>query len=262
MLAHYPGHRPNYHNAALSPYESIINEIGEDEDSDPWHFGRSLVEKILQTDGQEMATHTYSHYYCLEQGQTVAAFQADLESAIAIMSSTAATPKSIVFPRNQMTAAHITACSTVGINVFRGNPASYAYRSRAGEDNGPFVRAVRFLDSSMPLTGRHSYPPPSRQGSAINVKASRFFRPFSPRLGRLNELHVARIISEMSHAARKGEVYHLWCHPHNFGRHTSVQLERLEVILRTYQRLSEELGMRSVTMLECATASPTVSAPH
>lgn len=260
MLAHSPALQPAYRHAALSPYESIRSQIGADESADPWHYGRSLVDQVLQTEGQEMATHTFSHYYCLEEGQSVAAFDADLQAAIGIMGTAGVRPSSIVFPRNQMTDDHVQACALQGIGVFRGNPPSYAYRARAQEDNSPLVRGLRLLDASFPLTGRHSYASPARQGAGTDVRASRFFRPYAPRLGRLNELHVRRVVNEMTAAARAGEVYHLWCHPHNFGRHTEVQLARFGEVLGAYRRLADELGMRSQTMAECA-ASASAAVP-
>jgi hypothetical protein len=261
MLEYSPSLLPSYRHAALSPYDAIRSDIGADETSDPWHYGRSLVDQVLQADGQELATHTYSHYYCLEEGQSVEAFESDLQAAIGIMGTAGVRPTSIVFPRNQMTDEHVQACARHGISVFRGNPESYAYRARSQEDNSPIVRGLRLLDACFPLTGRHSYRTPSRQGAGTDVKASRFFRPYSPRMGRLNDLHVRRIVNEMTTAARAGEVYHLWCHPHNFGRHTEVQLARLGEILGAYRQLADGLGMRSQTMAECAKAasSPALS---
>ena len=259
MLDHYPSLRPAYRQTALSPFEAIRSEIGADESADPWHYGRSLVDQVMQSGEHEMATHTYSHYYCLEQGQSIEAFDADLQSAIAIMGTAGVRPTSIVFPRNQMTDGHVQACARRGIGVFRGNPDSFAYRARPQDENSPLVRGLRLLDASFPLTGRHSYRAPARQGAGTDVRASRFFRPFVPRLGKFNDWHVRRIVGEMTAAARSGEVYHLWCHPHNFGRHTDAQLARLGEILQAYRRLAGEFGMRSQTMAECAASASSAS---
>ncbi|MFP8781173.1 polysaccharide deacetylase family protein [Hydrogenophaga sp. RWCD_12] len=261
MLEHCPELQPGYRHQALSPYAAIRSEIGEDEAADPWHYGRSLVDQVLAVEGQELATHTFSHYYCLEEGQSLSAFDADLAAAVRIMSAAGAAPRSIVFPRNQMTDAHVQACARHGITAFRGNPDSFAYRARSQEDNSPLVRGLRLLDASFPVTGRHSYRAPARIGACVDVRASRFFRPFSPRMGALNDLHVRRIVGEMTVAARAGEVYHLWWHPHNVGRHTGQQLARLDTILKAYRRLADEHGMRSQTMAECAAASQGQAAP-
>src|SRR5262249_17030386 len=74
-----PELRPRYVNAALSPYEHLAR-IGADETEDPYHFGARLIEEIRGFPHQEIGTHTFSHYYCLEPGQDVAAFAADLQA--------------------------------------------------------------------------------------------------------------------------------------------------------------------------------------
>lgn len=252
MLEHYPTVRPAYRHTQLSPYDAIRSQIGNDEQTDPWHYGRSLVDQVLQADGQEMATHTFSHYYCLEEGQTMAAFEADLQAAIGIMGSIGVRPSSIVFPRNQMTDGHVQACARHEISVYRGNPETYVYRARMKEHINPLVRGLRLIDAGFPISGRLSYQTPTLRGGCWNARASRFFRPFAPRMGVMNDLHVKRITNEMKVAAQAGEIYHLWCHPHNFGRHTATQLNRLETILLAFRRLQDTHGMRSMTMSEVA----------
>ena len=56
----------------------------------------------------------------------------------------------------------------------------------------------------------------------------------------------------MTQAAKAGEIYHLWWHPHNFGWHPKENLKDLEQILQHYQYLHEEYGMQSLTMGELA----------
>ena len=48
----------------------MIARIGPNERQDPYHFGLSLVRRIKDCPHQEIGTHTFSHYYCLEDGQT------------------------------------------------------------------------------------------------------------------------------------------------------------------------------------------------
>lgn len=262
MLGYYPDVQPEYRNTSLSPLASIREQIGENEAADPHHYGRSLVDQVLQSGRHEVATHTYTHYYCLEAGQSIQAFEADLASAIAISSDAGVRPRSIVFPRNQMTADHVAAAGRLGIPVFRGNPTSFMYHARPEEDNNPLVRGLRLMDACVPIAGRMSYRAPFRVAGCIDARASRFFRPYSPRLGKFNDWHVRRIVREMEEAAREGEIYHLWCHPHNFGRHTQTQLARLETILQAFRGLQETHGMRSLTMTESAAVDSQPSPSH
>src|SRR6266511_3267656 len=65
LRAYWPAEQPAYADPGLSPY---ADPVGRDERDDPLRFGASLVEAIRATPGQEIGTHTFSHYYCLEPG--------------------------------------------------------------------------------------------------------------------------------------------------------------------------------------------------
>jgi hypothetical protein len=56
----------------------------------------------------------------------------------------------------------------------------------------------------------------------------------------------------MTHAAKKGEVYHLWWHPHNFGRNTEANFHFLEKVLKHFKRLKQEYGFKSLSMIQLA----------
>jgi hypothetical protein len=66
--------RPRYRDSRLDPYDGAV---GEGEADDPLHFAPSLIGRIRATRRQEISTHTFSHYYCLEPGQDRQAFRAD-----------------------------------------------------------------------------------------------------------------------------------------------------------------------------------------
>lgn len=256
MMDHFPQELPIYEDASLSPYRTIADEIGDTEQTDPLHFGRSLIDRIADTTGQEVSTHTFSHYYCLEPGQTLDCFDADISAAKSIAALAGHALKSIVFPRNQMTNAHISVCEKHGIAVFRGNPAGFANDPRSQNQNTTLVRGVRILDSVLPVFGRPSVPQPDFADGSINVTASRFLRPWSKRMPRLSDLQRRHVIAEMRHAAKQGEQYHLWWHPHNMGRNTVQNLWQLEQILMEFQKLRDAFGMESANMLDIAKASP------
>lgn len=251
-----PPLRPDYADQRLSPYRFLDDGVGADESSDPWHFGRSLLDQIADTEGQEIASHTFSHFYCQEPGATLAAFDADLAAAMAIAGHAGHRLRSLVFPRNQMTAAHVARASALGITAYRGNPDHFAYRARPGRDTTLAVRAVRLIDSILPVAGRLDFAAPAPGDSAANVPASRFLRPWTPRHAVLSTLHVRRIQADMERAARDRLCYHLWCHPHNLGRHVEANLAQLDRILSTFALLRDRYGMISTRMADLAAATP------
>lgn len=248
MLEYVPDTLPAYANPSLSPYAAIRSEIGEDETADPYHYGYSLVKRIAETEGQELATHTYSHYYCLEPGQTLAAFRADLQAARAIAADMGITMQSIVFPRNQMTPEYADTAADLGFHLYRGNSGHFAYRSRNAAEQTPAVRAFRLADSILPLARTQSYAKPVHDQKAVNLPASRFLRPLSRKLPAYSALHLQRVKSEMTAAARKDQIYHLWWHPHNFGRSPEESLDRLDKLLKHFQSLQGQYGMLSRAM--------------
>ena len=252
MLDYMPDVLPNYTNASLSNYEAIQGDIGENEKEDPYHFGRSLLDLVADTPGQEVATHTFAHFYCLEDGQTLAAFKADIQSAKAIAENAGHSLKSIVFPRNQYRKDHLEICAAEGIKTFRGQPDIFAYRSMTNREVTPLVRGVRLLDSFMPVVPRKDPLRPQQFAGASDVKASRFLRPWRASWPAYSSLHLNRVRSEMRSAAEQGRQFHLWWHPHNFGRNARENLVQLEKILDEYARLKSSHGMESVTMSEAA----------
>ena len=252
MLEYAPDIRPNYAQHNLSNYHAIENEIGEDESEDPYHFGRSLLDLVAETPGQEIATHTFAHYYCLEEGETPEAFRADIQSAKAIAAGGGHGLTSIVFPRNQYSAAHVEICAEENIDVFRGQPDLFAYRTMANRDVSPLVRGVRLLDSIAPVVRRLDPAHPKKWCGGTDVLASRFLRPWNASWSAYSQLHLRRVQAEMRTAAKQGRQFHLWWHPHNFGRHTRENLLQLKSILSEFERLRLSHGMESMTMLEAA----------
>lgn len=257
MLEYAPPCRPLYENARLSPYPDIENGlVGENEQSDPLHYGASLIDMIASTPGQEIATHTYSHYYCMEPGATVVSFEADLISAQSIAAQDGHKLQTIIFPRNQCAMQFIELASKLGLNVYRGDANGWLYRPRSSESTTKLFRLVRFLDGAIPI-GPSQVVHPIHHNSAVDVPASRFLRPSTRNFSVYQCLHTRRIEAEMELAARSGGCYHLWWHPHNFGRSTAENLLQLDGLIECFKRCRDELGMVSQNM--CDFSKPEVN---
>ena len=124
MMSYLPAVRPAYQKKEYDPYSYIEqNELEK-----IYHFAPALIEQIKKTPGQEIGTHTFSHFYTLERNTTIGQFKNDLYSAIAIAKEKGIEIKSIVFPRNQYSDEHINACLEEGIKIYRGNELSGAYK--------------------------------------------------------------------------------------------------------------------------------------
>ncbi len=262
LLAALPRAHPSYENAQLSPY-GTFDELDESEHDDSVHYGASLVQLIANTPHQEIATHTFSHYYCLEPEQDLDAFRDDLRKAIEAARRFGYRIYSVVFPRNQLDANHLEVCKELGIVAYRGVESSWVYASRKSDDESMFRRGVRLLDSYVNLSGHHAYPRDVVASSTpANVPSSRFLRPYSPALRLLEPLKRRRILNDLTHAASNGLIYHLWWHPHNFGGHLEESLMTLRAILTHFATLRSEMGMTSSTMRALASGYAEDSEPR
>jgi peptidoglycan/xylan/chitin deacetylase (PgdA/CDA1 family) len=130
LLAATPTTRPNYHDRRLCPYQTIA-EIGDDERDDPFHYAPSLIAMIRRDPFQEIASHTFSHYYCLEPGQDRAVFEVDLRASIAVARREGIETRSLVFPRNQVNEAYLDSCARLGVAAYRGNAPGWMHRPGA-----------------------------------------------------------------------------------------------------------------------------------
>ena len=214
MLAALPTRLPRYADPSLSPYQDVA-EAGPDEGRDPYHYGYSLIKRIIGYPAQEVGTHTFSHFYCLEKGGNPEAFRADLEAARAAAARLDVTLTSIAFPRNQMSTSHLAICRELGLRAFRGNELAWFHRPRPDGAQNLAVRGFRLADSYFPIAGAQDHEPEFLDG-IVNVPSSRFLRAARDET-MFERVRLQRITSAMDTAARRATLFHLWWHPHNFG---------------------------------------------
>lgn len=260
--------RPTYPDPRMSTYHYIEHtKLGESEKDDIYHYGPSLVEQILETPHQELANHTFSHYYAVDGSANSEAILArDLDMHATISKTYGVTTSSIVFPRNQVSHTALQVLEEKGMTAYRGTENHFLYRARGYQDQSLFVRALRLIDHYINISGSHTYPLPhtSVRRLCVNVPASRFLRPYMPALSFLEPLRMLRIKRAMTRAAKRGEVFHLWWHPHNFGIHQTENFKNLTEILEHYKKLQTEYGMKCTSMKEIVaiTSSDQSYSPH
>jgi peptidoglycan/xylan/chitin deacetylase (PgdA/CDA1 family) len=234
---------PTYSNLKLDAYK--YGKAHQNSNLEKFFFAPNLIKDIQSIHGQEIATHTYSHYYCLEKGQTIEQFDADIIKAVQIADKFNIKLNSLVFPRNQFNKEYLNVCSKNKIETIRTNPNNWYWDLTKPETI--VTKLARSGDAYLPF-GKKSYALDSIKSQiVINQPASRFFRPQN-KIEFLNSARVLRIKNEIKNAAKNGEVYHLWWHPHNFGTDTVQAIKALESILETFSNCSNQFGMQSLTM--------------
>lgn len=252
LLRDAPARRPHYSNRNLVAYDDLPS-ASEYESFDSIFAAPAVIRMIGETDNQEIATHSFSHYYCLEQGADIESFRADLQAAERAARSMNFEVTSLVFPKNQERGDFLGACAEAGITAYRGNPSSWLYRASADADQTPVRRLGRLVDAYVPLSGDNcSEWPMASDGMPIRIAASRYLRPYSPSLRFFEPLRLARIKRGLTAAAKKAQLYHLWWHPHDFGRHLAENVKALKATLDHYRVLQGTYGMESLNMAEVA----------
>ncbi len=237
---------PNYVNPQISSYRYISDSFRPEYNS--YHFAKDIIQLIQKTPGQEIASHTLSHYYCMEKGQNPETFKADIQKNIEIAQKNGLKLKSLVFPRNQYNNQYEKILSELGITNIRTNPDIWFWNSNYKETL--LKKIFRTVDAYLPLFNG-TYDTPDNNSFVIKIKASRFFRPTSKQ-NILNKLKIRRIKKEMLYAAQHNKIYHLWWHPHNFAHNPKQSLTELEKILKHYNFLQQNYNFQSLNMKDLA----------
>lgn len=245
LKQYFPEEKPSYDKEGLSPYDYLKN-IGEKEE--PCFFAPDLIRLVSQAPGQEIGSHTFSHYYCREKGQTVDQFAADMRAAKKIAGDHGYDVTSVIMPRNQCEPEYTRVLRDLGFTAYRDEEDDWIHdRIRWF----PLLRLFRLLDVYLPLTGQGVHKPRKEDG-VWNFVGSGMFKPIRPALMFLEGQKMRRIKARMRHAAKNDLVFHLWWHPHNIGVMTDQYLAQLEEIFQYYHQLKEKYGMESLNMGEAA----------
>jgi hypothetical protein len=239
----------NYSNKSYSPFPLTKEKYGDFEPE--ILLGKSEIKTILNTNNQELASHTYSHLYALENGITTSDFEVDCTKMTEIGEQLGLDFTSIVFPRNQLNPSFLAVCKQNGITAFRGNQETYFWNNSPFQKEGLFKKMGRVLDAYFPISTTKSYNIDQLKlvEGVLNVPANRFFRPVSNK-NWLEKRKIRRIKAEMKKAAENQTIYHLWWHPHNFAKNLEASLSQLEEILAYAVLLNEKSGFVSLNLSE------------
>jgi len=253
LIKSIPSPLPHYTNPKYNWYPDHLNTIGANETEDKFHYGLSLIKEIQATQQHELATHTFAHYYTLEEGATPESFRADLQAAKKRAATLNLPFNSIIFPRNQYNDVFLAICKEEGLRGFRGTEDNWIYRPLSRVLESKWRRAVRFLDSYFNISGSHchNWEDLKHPSGLYNIPSSRFLRPYSQKLRLFERLRLKRITNAMTHAAINGQIFHIWWHPHNFGKDLQINLAFLRSILEHQNTLNKIYGFESHTMNKC-----------
>jgi hypothetical protein len=249
LLADQPFILPTYINSNLNPYRYMINE-DLDFNSGKYFFAPHLIDLIKKYPNIEIGSHTYSHYLCLENGLNINQFEWDLKKFVSISAKNNISVSSIVFPRNQYSEDHLKVCYRNGILSYRGNENTWYYEPKSTSGQNIFTRLFRLIDTYINISGHNCYDIEKfiKQDCPLNIPSSRFLRPFNKKYKLLESFRLNRIKNSMTYAAKNGLTYHLWWHPHNFGKNINENMHFLNEVLTHFYFLNQKYNFDSYSM--------------
>lgn len=246
-----PSFKPRYSRPELNPYGDLGDGSALD---NQLRYAPGLIDQIASTPRQEIGSHTFSHYYCLEPGQSRDAFRADLESAVSIAERRGFKLQSIVFPRNQTNTMYQDVLPELGFTNYRGIERGRIFSTDPARRNAPWRRIGRLSNQYCFRSGEHliSWESLPVGQCLANVQGSLFLRPYSARLRALEVIRIHRMQSAIRAAAATGQLFHLWWHPHNFGLNLRENIRVLGALFETVAECRERYGFQSLSMAEAA----------
>ena len=244
LIERLPVSPPVYNNNVVNNYSFIRDHSALLEAEPGCFFYPDALKKIALLDGQELASHSYCHYFSKECVDTksftedVALFNARFHELYGIYS------QSYIFPRNQVNDTHLNILRENGYQCYRG-PEHWSY-----SNNSFFRKVFRLADTYINISGSHSLPWDRIENNKLyNIRGSRFLKPVTGNK-RFDHLRNRRVKNSMTAAAKRGDIFHLWWHPHNFGAQMELSFKYLEEIFRHYTLLKDQYGMLSLNMLD------------
>ncbi len=244
-----PNQIPTFKNPEVSAYE-WVKKNGFSSENDLEHFAPELIDLIKNTPYQEIGTHTFAHYFCLEEGQNKDQFREDIKMACKVASEKGIEIKSLVFPRNQFNKDYLSICKEFGITSVRTNPAIWYWSYAA--DSSLIKKIFRTGDAYLKFQPIKMVmlKDIDKNQNPLQLPAARLYRPWSGSFKFQNKLKLNRILNEMTMAAKNNAYYHLWWHPENFGTHPNECMHELQQIANHFHQLKSKYGMESLTMEE------------
>ena len=214
-------------------------------EADDVYFFPELIKRVKNCPNQEVGSHTFTHFYANETGVTVEMLRQEMELSRTVLDDLGTEAKTLIMPRNQVEGLDNDVLKKTGFTVLRG-------RAGGQFQNKKVKKVMNFADAYFPLIRRPFVLSDIGKGDIQNVKASILFRPYFKKLGFIEPLKLWRIKLAMKKAAKRGECFHLWFHPHNVANNMDRNFATLESIFKYYDQLNKKYGFRSVTMSECS----------
>lgn len=244
IIEHLKNIKVNYHNESLKP-SNILDHIHQLETSLLCNI--DLVKSIQNIPHQEIGSHSFSHFYSLEKGQTdkdfindIITFNEILEQKLNVKAT------SYIDPRFQHNASYDKYLTAHGFKTYRGIREDKLKQKKIPDF---LKRWIKFLDRYVNILGHRTYSIKDNQ-KLLNMKESFYFRGYKKHHFMFEWLKIKRIKKAMLYAAKHHEIIHIWWHPHDFGLQVFSNINQLHNLLMYFTKLKKRYDMKSYHMDE------------
>lgn len=206
-----------------------------------------LVKSILHTPHQEIASHSFSHFYALEKGQSEKDFIHDINIFENILNNKLNLKASTyIDPRFQHKVSYERYLLDQGYDTYRGIREDKIENKKLPNI---FKRWIKFCDRYFNFLGHRTYTIENYH-KLLNVKESYFFRGYKNNHFGLEWLKMIRFKKAMHYAAKHNEMIHIWWHPFDFGLKVDKNINQLQHLLKYYIKIKKRYQMKSYNMNE------------
>jgi hypothetical protein len=197
---------------------------------DPLYYGKDIVEKILSNRIEhEIGYHSFSHVVFSECSREVA--EAEIKKGIKLAKEFGITLKSFAFPENKI--GHVDILKECGFEIYRGENLG-----RYDSNKSLLIRKFN--------GGINKIIAPSAEPKWIDgiweIPSSMCF--YDPQI-KFSVLPMAKI--GLYRAIRSKKVFHVYLHPHNLLRYSSLK-DDLDKFLAVVSKKREEGKIEVMTM--------------
>lgn len=204
------------------------------------HFSPTSIRKILNTEGQDLGSHSFTHANFQDPGLSAQNLVDDLKLVEKVfMDKYSFLPVSFVYPFNMI--AHEHYLNRTSIKIWRDSNPLINKRVDQMISSGDSFRALRILDS---ICSIHELQKISRGVMTVGTFFVRFNLPET-----LWRLHLKKLKKGME-GLKYGEEVHIWWHPHNVSFDMSIGINRLNQLLDIVAEVSYMNNIRSCNMAD------------
>ncbi|MBM3281236.1 MAG: glycosyltransferase [Candidatus Harrisonbacteria bacterium] len=206
----------------------------------PFWYGKDIVGKIIKSEKQELACHTFSHVYMDFPSLTKDWFESELAECQRLAKDHGRSLTSFIFPQNKI--RFVDSLAPHGFTAYRA-PDDNWYSSL----RGLLKRIAHVIDDYLCLPVRSVLP--YKDNDLIAIPGSYFY---VHKVGWARFLPVSFRVKKakwgIDDAIETGKIFHLWTHPFNLTDKDGKLLAGLEEILR-YVAEKRRQGKISITSM-------------